>query len=116
MSAVTLTRNIDLGYVARTLGQVRLVLEVTGGGTRTLTSGATQADLEAAVAAAPDLDVENANAATLRSRATQALVDNRAFLAIASPTNAQNAAQVKALTRQVNGLLRLELRQLDGTD
>lgn len=57
-----------------------------------------------------------ANAATIRDRATQALSTNADFLALASPNNAQNAAQVKALTRQVNGLVRLVLGRLDGTD
>lgn len=47
------------------------------------------------------------NADTLRDRAAQALATNAAFLAVASPTNAQTLAQVKALTRQVNGILRL---------
>lgn len=57
-----------------------------------------------------------ANVITLRQQATQAFLDNRAFLNIASPTNAQTLAQVKALTRQVNGLMRLVLSQFDGTN
>lgn len=56
------------------------------------------------------------NADTIRTQATQALTDNKTYVAIASPSNAQVAAQVKALSRQVNGLLRLTLGQLDGTD
>jgi hypothetical protein len=59
---------------------------------------------------------EEINAAAIRDAATTALADNRTFLAIASPTNAQTLAQVKALTRQINGLVRLILDRLDGTD
>ncbi len=51
----------------------------------------------------------------LRSRAATALNTNRAFLALGSPSNAQVLAQVKALTRQVSALIRLELQALDDT-
>lgn len=61
-------------------------------------------------------DTANANRTTIQTQAINALATNRTFLAIASPTNAQNAAQVKALTRQNNGIIRLLLNQLDGTD
>lgn len=57
-----------------------------------------------------------ANETTIRDRAVTALADNQAFLTLASPTNAQTLTQVKALTRQTNGLIRLVLRRLDGTD
>lgn len=60
----------------------------------------------------------------LRARASHALTTNAAYLAQpavpASPTNAQLIAavrvirqQVDALTRQANGLIRIELSQLD---
>jgi hypothetical protein len=55
------------------------------------------------------------NGSTLRSRADQALAANQAFLA-SSRTNAQSLAQVTALTRQMNGVIRLLLGRLDGTD
>lgn len=58
----------------------------------------------------------NGNESTIRAQAAQALATNRAFLAIATPTNAQTLAQVKALTRQTNGIIRLLLGALDGTD
>ena len=57
-----------------------------------------------------------ANQRALRQAAQQALTTNRAFISNASPSNAQTVAEVKALARQVNALIRLELNQLDGTD
>jgi hypothetical protein len=58
---------------------------------------------------------EQDNDATIRQQAASALANNRAFVA-STPTAAQTTAQVKALSRQVNGLIRLLLNQLDGTD
>lgn len=49
----------------------------------------------------------------LREQGRAAVAANRTFLAITSPTNAQNAAQIKALTRQSNGVIRLLLAALD---
>ena len=43
----------------------------------------------------------------LHSKARQAYTANRAFLANATPTNAQVLAQVRALTRQTQALIRL---------
>ena len=45
--------------------------------------------------------------AQLLAQAKAALDTNATFLALASPTNAQVLAQVKALTRQVNALIQL---------
>jgi hypothetical protein len=56
-----------------------------------------------------------ANHATLVGRARDALAENATFLAIGSPTNAQALAQIQALTRQVNAVIRLLARQLDST-
>ncbi|MBA2952104.1 hypothetical protein GON03_18995 [Nocardioides sp. MAH-18] len=57
-----------------------------------------------------------ANRATLADQVHAALTGNRAFLALTSPTNAQVIAQVRALTRQMNTLIRLTVNDLSGTD
>jgi hypothetical protein len=54
-----------------------------------------------------------ANEQALRQRAQTALANNQAFLGLAAPTNAQAVAQVQALTRQVNGLMRFLLGTFD---
>lgn len=79
------------------------------------TDAVDQPTLDAAVAAAPAASRE-ASRATLRQQAQQALAGNRTYVALASPTAAQTTAQVKALSRQQNALIRLVLGVLDGTD
>jgi hypothetical protein len=59
--------------------------------------------------------VEGGNEQTLRDQAEQALAVNRAFVA-STPNQAQTLAHVKALSRQSNGIIRLLLDRLDGTD
>jgi len=60
----------------------------------------------------PD-DPIQVNTDTLHARCHQALSTNAAFLALASPTNAQTLAQVKVLTRECTALIRLLLNQVD---
>jgi hypothetical protein len=60
--------------------------------------------------------VAYANEATIRSRAQAARADNSAFLTNATPTVPQVVAQVRSLTRQCNGLIRLMLAEFDGTE
>jgi len=45
--------------------------------------------------------------AALLNKASNAVATNVTYLAIASPTTAQNVTQVRALTRQTNALMRL---------
>ncbi len=53
----------------------------------------------------------------LRQKAAAALSANAAFLALASPTNAQVVTHVQRLTRETNALIRLALSQFDdGSD
>lgn len=61
-------------------------------------------------------DAMDSNNATLRTRAEAAFTDLRAYRDLASPTGAQTVAAVKLLCRVAIGLLRLQLRQLDGTE
>ncbi len=62
------------------------------------------------------LSIEEDNRVTIEQQAITALNTNKTFLAIAAPTQAQTLAQVKMLTRQNNGIIRLILQRFDGTD
>ena len=58
------------------------------------------------------------NKEALLNKARTALTNNNAFLSIATPTTAQAVAQTKALTRQMNALIKLianDLASQDGT-
>lgn len=56
------------------------------------------------------------NGETLTAAAHNALATNRAFLALPAPTNAQTLSQVRALSRQMNAVIRLTVGDLSGTD
>jgi hypothetical protein len=70
-------------------------------------------DSNVAAVTSATLDATSANARQIETASRSALAQNKAFLALASPTNADVLAQVKALTRQMNGVIRLLLGQLD---
>lgn len=76
----------------------------------------TQAQIDALVAAHVNTPPPPSNEEVLRSRAEAALATNATFLALASPSNALVAAQTKALTRQVNALIRLTLGRTETFD
>ena len=65
------------------------------------------------MAATAYVGTEAANLDALTKQARNALAVNAAFLALASPTTVQAVAQVRALTRQVNALIRLATRALE---
>ena len=76
------------------------------------------ADADAAALAA----TRAANLQKIYTAMSNARTNNTTFLGIASPTNAQVVAQVQALTRQNNGLMRVvygllngDMSALDGT-
>lgn len=52
----------------------------------------------------------------LQAKAPGALASNATFLALGAPTNAQVLAQVQALTRQVNAMIRLDSNLLTSTN
>jgi hypothetical protein len=56
------------------------------------------------------------NRLVIQDRATQALTANATYLALASPSNAQNLAQIRLLTRECSSLIRMALNQFDTTD
>jgi len=74
----------------------------------------TLAQAKTAVASEPTVVAET-NKRSLESKANTALTSNTTYLALASPTTAQNTAQIKSLTRQNNALIRLLLKKLDTT-
>lgn len=100
--------------------------ELFDGGTGTYTAwdaaGNQIATRPLSTAEASDLAAQDAaraagdNSATLRQQAVQALATNRTYVALTSPTATQTTAQMKALSRQMNALIRLTLGLLDGTD
>lgn len=56
-----------------------------------------------------------ANRTEIETKAREALATNKAFVA-STPSTAQAVAQVKSLSRQMNGVIRLLLNELGGTD
>ncbi len=64
---------------------------------------------------ADDSDPSVANLQSLQAKAQTALSTNATFLALGSPTNAQTLAQVQALTRQIDAIIRLVGNQFDST-
>jgi hypothetical protein len=56
------------------------------------------------------------NQSLLLIKATQALLDNKAFLDLAPPTQAQALNQIQALTKQVNALIRMATANVGAVD
>lgn len=83
-------------------------------GVQTLTRAYTPAENAAADAAAVTETAATVEQALL-DKARAALTANATFLALTSPTNAQTLAQVQRLTREVNALIKLQVRDLADT-
>lgn len=115
MSTTTTTKPINLDQLTTELGGAGLSMSDDGSERTITTDQVDQATLDSAVTAHVAID-EQGNENTIRDQALTALQTNRDFLAIASPTNAQTLAEVKALARQANGLIRLALDKFDGTN
>lgn len=113
MSEVVTSKRIDLPLLSQEVGASLSGTSIDD--VSTITGDVPQADLEAAIAAHNPPDYQ-ANRSTLEARAVTAMQGNRDFLSLSSPSNAQVLAQVRALSRQNNGIIRLILGRLDGTD
>ena len=61
-------------------------------------------------------ETKQTNKRTVEDRARAALTANATFRALQSPTNAQVLAQVRRLTAECSGLIRLMLNELDTID
>jgi hypothetical protein len=55
-------------------------------------------------------DAQNAERTTLRQNAAAALANNNTYIALANPSTAQNTAQIKALTQQINTLAKFVVK------
>lgn len=62
-----------------------------------------------------DITAADQNERTIRQLLAVALETNRTYIALASPTAAQTASEIKAIARQLNWLIRTVLGQLDET-
>jgi hypothetical protein len=58
---------------------------------------------------------ESENGGVITDYLKLAITDNKTYLAL-TPTTAQNTAQLKAVTKQMNKVLRLILNQLEDTE
>lgn len=83
-------------------------------GALTLTRAYTAAETSDAQARAADATART-NLATLQNKAQTALNNNATYLGIASPTNAQAVAQIGALTRQMDAVIRILTNLLSDT-
>lgn len=90
-------------------------LESTG--SKTITAdGVDDATLTQKVSAAAAVFVDrDANTAALQAKAVAAIQTNKTFLALASPTAAQVRDQTIALSREMNGIIKLLVGQVDDT-
>lgn len=117
MASTTTIKPINLGQLSAEMGGVPMTANLHEGVTtiNTVDDSVDLAVLEAAISAHVAID-EQANKLTIEDRARLALTANNNYLSITTPTAAQISAQVKALTRQNNALIRLLLNKFDSID
>ena len=106
---------VDLAQLKDEVGGVDLVADATEVVVAVEGAPLTAPALAAAVAAHVPLP-RASNRDALRQRAAAALDGNAAYLASASPTNAQVAAQVRLLTREATGIIRLLLDRVESIE
>lgn len=94
----------------------RLTDHGDGTGTRTIYGPDGQVVSTEQVTGLPVESVESKTERSLYDRLRQALDRNRTYLALDTPTAAQQRAQVARLTRETSALIRLALRVLDADD
>ena len=106
-------------YFTHEDGKGNIIEQVTdngdGTGTRTVYNEAGQVVSTEQVTGLPVESPADRNQRTIEDRLRQALDANRTYLAIATPTAAQQRAQVARLTRQNTALIRRLLRDLTDT-
>jgi hypothetical protein len=106
-------------YFTHEDGKGNIIEQVTdngdGTGTRTAYNEAGQVVSTGAVTGLPVPDPAEVATRTIEDRLRNALDANRTYLAIATPTAAQQRAQVARLTRQNTALIRHLLRDLTDT-
>ena len=117
MSTVTTQKRIDLKALDSQLGDVGVTVYGNADSTdsKEIVADVPLATLQSAVDAHQFID-RTANRAAIEQRAADALAANLTYIDRASPTAAQSTAQVRALSQQMNGVIRLLLNRLDGTD
>ena len=106
-------------YFTHEDGKGNIVEQVTdngdGTGTRTVYDADGNVTSTEQVTGLPVESPADRNQRTIEDRLRQALDANRTYLAIATPTAAQQRAQVARLTRQTTALIRHLLRDLTDT-
>lgn len=105
----------EIGYTDSKLAE-QTVDRGDGTGTRTRYDEAGKPVETVEVKDLPVVPPEEKVRASIEDRLRQALDNNRTYLALATPTAAQQRAQVARLTRETNALIRLVLDLLDTDD
>ena len=112
MITATMTTDPNNAQMLWSLIQAEITGPIDGVWTITAPDEVTQAALDEYVANSVAEALAITNRAALVAKATAAVAGNAAFLAIASPTQVQSLAQIKALTKQVTALIKLQTEAL----